>query len=122
MEHTLPRKGDKMTKDSLLLDLERLKVIVLSKRTVDNQEVVDQAVQTLEETIAIVKQEKYHGLALETRLGKARQSFADLVIKKAICLTPEERQVWENFKEREGNQTTKNGMLGYLASAFRGFR
>ncbi|MGT2894820.1 hypothetical protein ACVRZR_00315 [Streptococcus entericus] len=69
-----------------------------------------------------MKQEKYHGLVLATRLGKARQSFADLVIKKVIRLTPEERQVWENVKEREGNQTTKNGMLGYLASAFHGFR
>lgn len=95
-----------MTKESTLLDLERLKDIALLKRKVTNQEAVDYAVQTLEESIAILKQDKYHGLALETRLGKARQSFANLVIIKAISLTSEERKVWEAFKEREGNQAS----------------
>lgn len=118
----LSEKGDKMTKETVRLDLERLKAIALSKRTAANQEAVDRAVQTLEETIAILRQDQYHGLALETRLGRARQSFAHLVIIKAISLTPEERQVWETFKEKEANQATKNGLLGYLASAFRGFR
>lgn len=111
-----------MTKESTLLDIERLKDIALLKRKATNQEAVDYVVQTLEESIAILKQDKDHGLALETRLGKACQSFANLVITKAISLTSEERQVWEAFKEREGNQATRNGMLGYLASAFRGFR
>lgn len=111
-----------MTKESVLSDLERLIDIVLSKRQSENQDVVDQAVHVLSETVTLLRQDKHHGLALETRLGRARQSFAHLVITKAISLTSEERQVWETFKEKEGNQATKNGLLGYLASAFRGFR
>ncbi|MGT2894819.1 hypothetical protein ACVRZR_00310 [Streptococcus entericus] len=46
-EQTFPRKGDKMTKESVRLNLERLTAIVLSMRTVDNQEVVDQVTQFL---------------------------------------------------------------------------
>lgn len=68
----------------------------------------------LDETLSLLTADKIHGLPRQTQLGKARDSFARLIIDKKLVLTAAEKQIWENFKELEGNQSVKNGLFASL--------
>ena len=107
-----------MDKKEYIIDINRLKEILYLKITKDNKVFIMDTIQKIDNIIDVLENDLYHGLALETRLGIVRKSFADLVIKKHITLTSEERLIWESFKEKEGNKAVKNSMFGYLLSFF----
>lgn len=111
-----------MTDYNNILELQELKKILIAKNKQNPGPLIQTAIETLDQTISNLQKGNTHGLALEKTLGIARNAFANLIIRKAITLSSHERQVWEDFKTKEGNKVAKNGLLGYLATAFRGFR